>query len=108
METTYWQDLTCSFTAIFPQVQGSVFHVEDGVFPQVEDIIHDDGAIFPQVEGAIQVEGAVHNGRAIFPMLKLLLPVVHVQADVQIQSRPNTTTKKFLSKKFTPRELKRM
>lgn len=73
METTYWQDLTCSFTAIFPQVQGSVFHVEDGVFPQVEDIIHDDGAIFPQVEGAIQVEGAVHNGRAIFPMLKLLL-----------------------------------
>jgi hypothetical protein len=61
-------------------------HVEETVFPQVEAAVHEVGVVVPHVEG-----------------------VVHLEVAVQVQSPPKSTTpKKILSKKITPRKLKRM
>lgn len=71
--------------AVIPHVEG-VVHVEGGVCPQLEPAVHEVGAVVPLVEG-----------------------VVHLEVVVQVQSPPKSRTpKKILSKKLTPRKLKRM
>jgi hypothetical protein len=98
---------------VFPQVEADI-HVEGGVFPQVEADVHDAEAVIPHVEGVVHVEGgvcpqvepAVHEVGAVVPLVE---GVVHLEVVVQVQSPPKSRTpKKILSKKLTPRKLKRM